>query len=259
MAILCNIVVFTSNGVWHKPEHCRAIELVIRGGGGGGACGMVHTTTNQRWPGPGGGGGAVVITPRFNTRDLPAEIPVIVGTGGFGAAEIPSTLISGQWYAGGDGSASSFGDIASAPGGYGGGEPGWDFDLGGPGGISFIRGGNGGAGGADGQSTSGGDIRIQAGGGGGGSGAGYTGSSTLRGPGEGGWSGLVAPNTTMPPYWKTLNTGSGGRGGSSSAAATPGGFPAGGGGGGNRGGGAGAPGAAGSVTVIEYIEGPATE
>ncbi|WP_064075923.1 glycine-rich domain-containing protein [Prescottella equi] len=253
MAIATNMMVFTASGTWHKPPRCRAIELILRAGGGGGSSGIFHPETTKRLPGMGGGGGAAVVTRRINAFELPDDVPVAVGVGGAGGRS-PS---SGSLTFGGNGGESSFGDFAIVAAGRGGGD-GYVFAAA-AGGLSFLRGGHGGVNGSPGESVTSGVVLLMAGGGGGGSGAGYVNGNPLPSQGDGGWSGQVPPGVSLPSYWQACQSGGGGRGGGYGALAQPGGFPAGGGGGGDGGGQAGANGAAGCVTVIEYIEGEISE
>lgn len=123
---------------------------------------------------------------------------------------------------GGDGQSSAFGSIV-APGGMGG-------SNGGTGGVvAGMRGGNGGTSGQVGGSATSAPVRLLAAGGGG-AGLGST----------GGRSGLVAANTGYPIFWQWCQSGGGGNSGQA------GGFPSG-------GGGANGAGAAGAVTVLEYL------
>ena len=122
---------------------------------------------------------------------------------------------------GGDGGASAFGDLFAAPGGSGG-------LAGGKGGVTFCPGGNGGTAGQPGQTVTSGIVRLLAAGGGG-AGSGST----------GGGSGRVPGNTNLPVFWEWLQSGGGGNSGQA------GGYPCG-------GGGAGAAGAHGLVSLIEY-------
>lgn len=133
-----------------------------------------------------------------------------------------AVVIGSGGTSGGDGQQSIFGEIV-APGGMGG-------NNGNSGGVvAGMRGGSGGASGQPGGSATSGPVRLLAAGGGG-AGLGST----------GGKSGIVPANTGYPIFWQWCQSGSGGNSGQ------PGGFPSG-------GGGANAAGAAGVVTVIEYL------
>lgn len=123
-----------------------------------------------------------------------------------------------------NGGDSSFGDLLTAAGGKGGAN-------GRAGGFSYMPGGTGGLSGQPGETVTSGIVRLLAGGGGG-AGANST----------GGGSGLTPGAWSPQRLWQVSMSGGGGNSGG------PGGFPAG-------GGGAGARGAAGLVTVIEYISG----
>ncbi|MFC9874890.1 hypothetical protein [Nocardia salmonicida] len=140
------------------------------------------------------------------------------------AADLPltvSVIVGAPGSSGGAGGDTSFGDIV-VPGGQGG-------STGGKGGLlAGMRGGAGGTAGQPGESVSSAPVRLLAGGGGG-AGSGST----------GGRSGLVPAGGTSPAFWQHGQSGGGGNSGAA------GGFPAG-------GGGAGALGAAGCLTIIEY-------
>lgn len=139
--------------------------------------------------------------------------------------ELPETVlvtVGAGGTGGGDGGGSSFGDLFAAPGGTGG-------TGGGAGGLTFARGGDGGTSGQPGETVTAGVVRLLAAGGGG------AGSGSV-----GGGSGRVPGNTSHPIWWEWVQSGGGGNAGQ------PGGFPCG-------GGGAGASGADGAVTVIEYF------
>lgn len=196
MPVLAVLRIYTSNDMWLKPAGLRALDVIVRGAGGAGNASV------------GGGGGALTINTarRLSPLELPASVPILVGAGGS---------------AGGDGGASAFGDLFTAPGGTGG-------ATGGAGGLTFAPGGKGGAAGQPGQTVTSGPVRLLAAGGGG-AGSGST----------GGGSGRVPGNTSHPMFWQWCQSGGGGHSGQ------PGGYPCG-------GGGAGAAGAAGLVTLIEY-------
>ncbi|WP_378736096.1 hypothetical protein [Nocardia brasiliensis] len=141
------------------------------------------------------------------------------------ASQLPDTIaitVGPGGDLGNDGGTTAFGDLITAP-------PGLGADHGGTGGPSYIRGGNGGGPGQPGESVTSGVVALLAGGGGG-AGSGST----------GGASGLVPAGTSRPVLWEAGQSGGGGHD------RRPGGFPAG-------GGGAGAHGAAGLLTLIEYL------
>ncbi|MFE5699984.1 hypothetical protein [Rhodococcus koreensis] len=245
----CNVVTFTTNGTWYKSPKLYAVELVLRGAGGGGASGVRHTLSANRQPGAGGGGGGAVRTDRrISAADLPDSVDVVVGTGGAQTATAPAG--DWVWNPGNPGGASTFGDILRAEGGTGGGPGGLNGQLiPGAGGLSVMRGGNGGALGGDGESVSSGVVSLLAGGGGGGSGGPNAGGNG----GSGGSSGLVPQGWEYPEFWKVLQSGGGAPGGTVATPIRTPGFPAGGGAGGYGGGGAGSRGGHGLVTVIEYL------
>lgn len=248
----CNVVAFTTNGTWYKPPLLYAIELVVRGAGGGGASGVRHTTASSRYPGAGGGGGGAARTRRrIRAADLPASVPVIVGQGGGQTAYADPG--DWQWKWGIDGGASSFGDFLRAGGGCGGGrqfEENVNWNVGGSGGLSVLRGGNGGAyGSLNGQSVSSGVATLLAGGGGGGAGGPNAGGAG----GTGGSSGFVPQGWQNPAFWQAVQSSGGATGGTVDTPIRTAGFPAGGGAGGFAGGGPGSRGGNGVVTVIEYL------
>ncbi|BCF84514.1 hypothetical protein RQCS_40590 [Rhodococcus qingshengii] len=204
MAVKTNMRVFTAGTwVWEKPDNLAKVDVVLRGAGGGGA-----SSASDGSGGAGGGGGAAVEKLRIPAALLPDRVNVSVGAGGT---------------SGGDGGDSTFLDL-TAFGGHGG-----NSDR--LGGLSYMRGGTGGARGQPGESVTSADVRLLAGGGGGG-GRGSIGGKSGRGFG----------NPLRPFFWEWCQSGSGGDSGQ------PGGYPAG-------GGGAGAVGGDGLVTVIEYFIG----
>lgn len=193
MILSTKLTVYTTTATWFKAESLQFVDVVLRGAGGGGS-----TDTG------GGGGGAV--DKRIGHDELPDLLTVSVGAGG----------TSGE-----DGTPTRFGELLTAENGRGG-------LYGGVGGLSYMRGGNGGVANSAGQSVTSEVVRLLAGGGGG------AGSGSV-----GGRSGFTPANTSNPAFWQWLQSGGGGNSGQF------GGFPAG-------GGGAGAPGANGVCTVIEY-------
>ncbi|WP_069166802.1 hypothetical protein [Nocardia altamirensis] len=141
------------------------------------------------------------------------------------ASQLPDTvaiIVGPGGDHGNDGGPTVFGELLAA-------QPGLGADHGGIGGQSNMRGGNGGGPNQPGRSVTSGAVALLAGGGGG-AGSGST----------GGASGLVPAGTSHPVLWQTGQSGGGGHTGQ------PGGYPAG-------GGGAGAHGAAGLLTLIEYL------
>lgn len=216
-----NVVVFLANGTYYPPANLSNCTVILRGAGGGGTS-------------AGGGGGAALEVGPIYARDLPDPVPVIVPPGSAGATSLADNPVDAQ-----------FGDYARCPSGSGGG----NFATRAPGGLSVMRGGRGGADGANstGESVTSADVRLLAGGGGGG--------GRVTTVGRGGASGLVpggAPgggNGITPVFWQTNQSGSGG-GGNGSGKGGAGGVPAGGGGGGSTSGGNGG---TGCVTVIETL------
>lgn len=193
MILSTTITVYTSLSEWVKLDSLHAVEVVLRGAGGRGS-----STT--------GGGGGAAVSAKFVASELPDTLTISVGSGG-------ATDVTGA--------DTRFGELLVAPGGIRG-------ELGGEGGLSYMRGGRGGTNGTPGVSVTSGIVRLLAGGGGG------AGSGSI-----GGASGFVPHNTSNPPLWQWNQSGGGGDSGQF------GGFPAG-------GGGAGAPGGNGLCTVIEF-------
>lgn len=265
-----NVIAFTTNGTWTKPPNLAAIELILRGGGGGGSTGTANSATSARYGGAGGGGGGCVRTERrIPAESLPDTVEVEIGTGGWGGLNAP---LGGSWSPGGNGADSIFGDYLRAEGGGGSSHP---FTAG-AGGLSVLRGGNGGSQGANGGDSTHGVISLLSGGGGGGAGRGYRQNGTAipadtdHGYGgdtsvleyQGGSIGGSGISYVTSSYlWVVVGSGTGGGGGQYNATGTggtagAGGFPAGGGGGGGGGstaGGKGGNGAHGSVVVFEYF------
>jgi len=291
MPLSSDAVVFEVDGFWTPPEGLHSFEVIVRGGGGGGSSGdrsssswsnsyvdsdgniqYVSGSSARNYPGVGGGGGGLTMSRgliRVEEVIGLGPIPITIGQGGIGAtghATFPS------FAPGGDGTASSFGDIYYAGGGLGGGKTEhWEnrtgYQYGGPGGYAPVRGGVG----ANYLRTNADSINetsTLAGGGGGGRGQGryesdgdqYGNTTTTFYPwSKGGASGANPPIEGngfhvpgRPLHWEYLQSGCGGNGGGGN-----GGFPSGGGGGGNAeavtgGRTSGGNGAPGCVTVIEH-------
>jgi len=170
-----------SQGAWSGYIAPRWVEyLVVAGGGGGGSGGG----------GPGGGGGAGGLLTGIVTVAAGASYSVTLGTGGTGATSFT--------VAGGAGTNSVFGSIASTGGGGGGSYTGYPPSSGGSG---------GGAGtdlapaqGTSGQGNTGGSAPSNSGGGGGGGGAGTIGlngiSTTVGGNGGAGIASAITGTVT---------------------------------------------------------------
>lgn len=181
--------VFTSNGTWNKPTTLSGNEMVtvqMWGGGGGGS--------------GGGGGGGAFVEFKVPASILTASVLVTIGLGGTGGSG------AGGAVSGSVGGITTFGSIATAyPGGGGGivsgGGGGGTFSSGGTGGSNFLNGGVGGnpvpgatssfagrdstSGGGGGAGNGAGGNSINGGGGGGGSGSGAGGSTIYGGAGGG--------------------------------------------------------------------------
>jgi len=165
----------TASGVFIVPQAVTRAKITVIGGGGAGG-------SDASLPGGGGGaGGQAVVVVDYLVPG--SAIPITVGAGGVAAGS--------AFGPGGNGGTSSFGTIASATGGIGGGAAPV---------ASAYTGGNGGAGFGGTVNTSGsfGTDGIPAGnrggdGGGPGAGRGATGAPGLPGLGFGGGGGGGAP------------------------------------------------------------------
>lgn len=126
---------YTSSGTWTVPAGVRAVNIHCTGGGGGG-----FSTTIANIAGGGGGGGGGYTAYRNGINVTPGQqIPITVGAG---APPGDNPAQAGT---------SSAGSLASAPGGYSGGERGSGVDV-----LVTItpqKGGNGGSGGGVGNAN----------------------------------------------------------------------------------------------------------
>ena len=112
---------FTSNGTWTKPANVENVRVMLIGGGGGGGGGNKYSPGSSNVPtdgahvGAGGGGqsGSYVLI----EAPVAADVPVTIGAGGAGGKRQDATASE----AGSNGGDTSFGDIAVARGGKGGG------------------------------------------------------------------------------------------------------------------------------------------
>lgn len=103
--------VFTSTGTWTAPSNCSAVQIfMVGGGGGGGAIRSNGSTSNMH--GGGGGGGQVIQRTLAVTPG--SSYTITIGAGGAG----------GNLAAGAVGGDTTFGSLATAYGGGGGGY--WD-------------------------------------------------------------------------------------------------------------------------------------
>lgn len=291
MPLTSDAKVFEVDGFWTPPEGLHSFEVIVRGGGGGGSSGdrsssswsnfsydaegnpvYVSGSSARWWPGVGGGGGGLTMSRgliRVEEIAGSGPIPITIGQGGTGAWGDPTYP---SFAPGGNGTASTFGDIYYAGGGLGGGRVEHSgvtgYQYGGPGGYAPTRGGLG----ATYLRTNADSINetsTLAGGGGGGRGLGRyetdgdqygNTTTTIYEWSKGGASGANPPIEGngfhvpgRPLHWEYLQSGCGGNGGGAN-----GGFPSGGGGGGNAipvsgGRTSGGNGAPGCVTVIEHF------
>lgn len=116
---------FDSSSTWTKPANAKLVHVMCWGGGGGGGRKPTY--------GGGGGGAGAYLSSTFLASDLPASVAITIGQGGAGA------VVSGN---GVSGTATTFGNLITAPGGTygeGGGSncASSNFDAG-PGGIIYA-------------------------------------------------------------------------------------------------------------------------
>lgn len=113
--------VFTESGLWTKPANVETVRVMLIGGGGGGGGGNKFSPGSKKVPSAGahvgaGGGGQ---SGSFVLIEVPvkADTTVTIGAGGSGGKRQDATASE----AGADGGDTSFGVIAVARGGQGGG------------------------------------------------------------------------------------------------------------------------------------------
>ncbi|WP_182359580.1 glycine-rich domain-containing protein [Tomitella gaofuii] len=213
--------VFTADGTWYKPVGLAYAIVVLTGGGGGGG----WATSGIAGIEVGGGGGGALRSKPIPASLLPDAVQIVVGAGGV--------------YRQSDGGDSWFGADYRAPGG----QCGEDHPLGGMGGVSPLRGGQGGAGsGAWGEAVTALPAQLLCGGGGGaGVGDAWGGQSGMNLRSDG------TTTTNAPLLWPGVHqAGHGGAPRSGGAGQQFPQWPAG-------GGGARQDGAAGSVAIIQVV------
>ena len=140
-------MLFTENGTFEKPKHCKKLTVKVIGAGGHGGAGGGMTM----WGGPGGIGGTVVkIFEGEELKNLSAVIDVVVGvcpsaTGAAGQnSSFNNEVIA---YGGGGGGHAGFGYNGST--GYNGSGAGGDVTVGAPAadrtydGVVYGKGGSG--------------------------------------------------------------------------------------------------------------------
>jgi hypothetical protein len=114
-----NIQEFTISGTWRKPTGCSVVMVELWGGGGAGGGGGSANTTQS-----GGGGGGAYSFRMINAKDLPTQVPVVIGAGGTGSAGTTGgsggTTYFGNAYAITSTSFNAIGAYAQAGGGAGG-------------------------------------------------------------------------------------------------------------------------------------------
>jgi hypothetical protein len=101
-----DVQIFTTIGTttWTKPTGAKFVYVICIGAGGGGGGGAAGTVSTLNTGGCGGGGGSVV-SKFITASDLPASVPVVVGSGGTGGVGTSAALGNN----GNQGSNSSFG------------------------------------------------------------------------------------------------------------------------------------------------------
>lgn len=139
-----SVQTFTTIGIWTRPTGKSIARVLCIGAGGGGGSGANGATGTNK-PGGGGGGGGGASINDFYITDLPATVPITIGTGGAGAVAQSGTVPGS---AGANGTATTFGTYLSADGGQGGSVGGGGASggnsLGGNGGGGTFTGGTGG-------------------------------------------------------------------------------------------------------------------